>query len=160
MPTTKSSASDPLDQHHQVLLQLQSSCPASRFASRNNSIVNGIYSQPSQQRSGPHPGHHQKRCETSVNMAVSSEHGTSAMSTRDRIAIAQSKRRQSPSIAAANFFPHDFFYNKSNGTGSALHQQTKPPQLQHPSINTVSGETNLRPYPSINSKNVFGIDSF
>ena len=68
-------------------------------------------------------------------------------SIRDRIAAAQNKRRQSPSIAAAGFFPKDFFYNKTGPNGLGIHKQN-------------SGEMQVRPVVNQAMNNViFSIES-
>ena len=77
---------------------VQESFANSKFASRNNSVALGM--------NHAVRSIHQ-RCDTVTSTADSYQGNM-----RDRIAAAQNKRRQSPSIAAAKFFPRDFFYNK------------------------------------------------
>ena len=54
------------------------------------------------------------RCETTLGVSQATTTTAEVLSLREKIAAAQCKRRQSPSIVAAKFFPRDFFYNKGN----------------------------------------------
>ena len=88
--------------------------PASRFANRNNSV----------QMNAGGAGRLSRMCDSTTDQI-------STKTMRDRIIAAQNnKRRQSPSIAAAKFFPKDFFYNKAGQGGMAVQQQATIGDMQ------------------------------